>query len=112
MLASWWGCAVAAVTSGDYAQEKLQTAVLILAVGSGTLRERLEDAYLSSLIRLRAEHHFPWPDLRQRFEDLMEEIAPGGDFRSALAAWPELDLSRIAESVVSLNDRVAREMHD
>jgi hypothetical protein len=36
----------------SYAWEKLFTAVLILAGGSGSLRERLADAYTSSLIRI------------------------------------------------------------
>ena len=94
--------------SGSYAREKLQTAVLILAAGTGTLRERLEDAYVSSLIRLRPEHHFPWPELRQRFEDLMEELAPSGDVKTALASWPEHDLKRIAEGLVGLADGIAR----
>lgn len=93
---------------GNYAWEKLHVAVLILAGGTGTLRERLEDAYLSSLSRLRPEKHLPWPDLRQSFEDLMQEMAPGGNTRIALAAWSEDDLRRIAEGIVGLCDRVLR----
>lgn len=98
---------------GDYAWEKLYTAVLLLAAGTGTLQERLADAHSSSLTRLRADHHFPWPDLRQRFEDLMEEIAPaGGRADVALSAWPEVDLKRIAEGVVGLYDAVTRRGDD
>ena len=91
-----------------YAWEKLHVAVLILAAGTGSLRDRLEDAYTSSLIRLRPERHFPWPDLRQRFEDLKREMAPDGQFTVALAMWPEEDLKRIAEGIVGLYDRVTR----
>ncbi len=82
---------------GHYAWEKLHCAVLSLATGLGPLRDRLEDAYVSSLVRLRPMHHFPWPDLRQECEDLLEEMAPGRQFKVALAAWPDEDLQRIAE---------------
>ena len=91
-----------------YAWEKLHAAVLILATGTGSLRERLVDAYVSSLIRLRSDRHFPSPDLRQSFEDLMQEMAPDGNVRVALSAWPEGDLKRIAEGIVGLSDRVTR----
>ena len=95
---------------GHYAWEKLHVAVLALAAGSGSPRDRLEDAYVSSLIRLRPEHHFPWPDLRQRFEDLMQDMAPEGKSKVALASWPDEDLKRIAEGIVGVYDRVARRM--
>ncbi|RZI71318.1 MAG: hypothetical protein EOP13_18400 [Pseudomonas sp.] len=93
---------------GNYAWEKLHIAVLILAGGTGTLQERLADAYLSSLMRLRPDKHFPWPDLRQDFEDMMQELAPGGNTQAALSAWPDEDLRRIAEGIVGLCDRVLR----
>ncbi len=93
---------------GHYAWEKLHFAVLALAAGSGSLRDRLEDAYVSSLERLRPELHFPWPDLLEECQDLMREVAPEGQFKIALASWPEEDLKRIAERVVSLYDRVTR----
>jgi hypothetical protein len=98
----------AMTTEGEYAWEKLHVAVLILAASAGSLRERLEDAYVSSLMRLRPEKHFPWPDIRQSFEDLMQEMAPDGNVQVALSAWPEEDLKRIAEGVVVLADRVTR----
>ena len=96
------------MSEGEYAWEKLHTAVLILAQGTGSLRERLEDAYTSSLIRLRPDHHFPWSDLRQRYTDLVEEIAPSGDFRTALVSWSDHDLQRIVEDLVGVYDSVAR----
>ncbi len=95
---------------GHYAWEKLHNAVLLLAAGSGSLRDRLEDTYSSGLMRLRPEHHFPWPDLRQRFEDLMQDMAPGGQFKAALASWPDEDLRRIAEGIVGLYDYITRRM--
>ena len=67
--------------SAGYAWEKLHTAVLILAQGSRPLRRRLEDAYISSLIRLHPEEDFPDLDARDRFNrfnTLMDEIAPNG----------------------------------
>ncbi len=93
---------------GRYAWEKLHVAVLALAAGSGSLRDRLENAYVSSLMRLRPEHHFPWPDLLEEYEDLKREMAPEGHFKITLASWPEEDLKRIAERIVSLYDRVTR----
>ena len=81
-----------------------------LATGTGSLRARLEDACIPSLISFRLEHHFPWPDLRDDFENLMQDMAPEGNFKVALAAWPEEDLRRIAAGIVGLYDRVARRM--
>ena len=100
------------MSEGAYAWEKLHTAVLTLAQGTGSLRERLEDAYISSLMRLRPDHHFPWSDLRQRYIALAEEIAPGGDFRTALARWPHHDLQRIVGNLVGVYDAVARRRGD
>ena len=100
------------MSEGGYAWEKLHTAVLTLAQGTGSLRERLEDAYISSLMRLRPDHHFPWSDLRQRYTDLTEEIAPGGDFRTALARWSDYDLQRIFGDLVGVYDAVARRRGD
>lgn len=93
--------------SADYAREKTYLAVLTLASGSAPLRDRLADAYESQLRRLQV-HQIPWPDLRQRYEDICDEIAPaGGDPRDALAAWPDEDVRRIAQAVVDLFSSVA-----
>ena len=98
---------------GDsYAWEKLHIAVLILAAGTGSLRERLEEAYVSSLIRLHSKYQFPWNDIRRDFDDLMQEIAPARDLTVALSRWSEEDLRRIAEGIVSLYDRVLRKTID
>ena len=97
---------------GDNAWEKLHAAVRTLATGTDPLRNRLADAYVSSLMRLRAEHHFPWPDLRQRFEDLMLELAPNGRVDLVLRALSDEDLQRIAADIVSLYDRVTRRVGD
>ena len=98
------------MNDGGYAWEKLYTAVLILAKGSGRLQERLRDAYVPHLISLQADHHFPWPSLRRRFVDLMDEVAPNGDFGTALSNWPDYDLQRIATELVGLYDSVTRHM--
>jgi hypothetical protein len=87
---------------GHYTWEKLHAAVHTLATGTGPLRSRLANAYVSSLMRLRAEQHFPWLGLRQRFEDLMLELAPNGRFDFTLGSLPDEDLQRIAGDVVSL----------
>ena len=90
--------------NGDYAWEKLYTAVLIVASESGSIHERLRGAYIPHLMSLRADHHFPWEDLRQRFKDLIEELAPNGRVDIALATLPEIDLKRIVEELVGLYD--------
>jgi hypothetical protein len=55
------------VSKYDYAWEKLLVAVQSLSTSNLPLRERLADAYVSSLIRLRGnpEHHFPIPLLER-----------------------------------------------
>jgi hypothetical protein len=96
---------------GSYAWEKLQIAVDILAEDLGTLRDRFEDAYVSSLMLLQPDKHFPWPDLRQSYEDLMRDLVPDGSISAALSERSEEDLQRIADGIVSLNDRVLRRMN-
>jgi hypothetical protein len=92
-----------------YAWEKLYTGTITLAAGEGTLRARLEDAWLSSVSRLFPAD-FPTAELRERFELLQSEIAPpGGRVHDVLAAWSDGDVVRLAELVVSLYDSVARQ---
>ena len=91
-----------------YAWEKLYVGTMILASGEGSLRSRLENAYVSSVCRLRPAN-LPADDLRDRFEFLQSEIAPpGGHVRDVLAAWSDVDVVRLAELVISLYDSVAR----
>ena len=59
--------------SADYAGEKTQTAVRILASGSGSLADRVNDAWAYSLIRVSI-HRVPWPDLQQRWEALRDKV--------------------------------------
>ena len=40
----------------------------------------------------------------------MQDMAPEGKSKVALASWPEEDLKRIAEGIVGLYDRIARRM--
>lgn len=91
-----------------YAWEKLYTATTTLAAGEGTLRARLEDAWLSSVSRLFPAD-FPTPELRERFEFLQSEIAPpGARVHDVLATWSDANVVRLAELVVSLYDSIAR----
>ena len=47
---------------------EFHVAVLILAAGSGSLKVRLADAYVSRRIRLdKPAHQFPWLEIRRRF---------------------------------------------
>jgi hypothetical protein len=58
----------------SHAWEKIHAAVLILAAGSGPLRERLNEAHVSSLQWIRPEH-FTYPDIRDQFVSLMSHLS-------------------------------------
>lgn len=91
-----------------YAWEKLYAGTTTLAAGEGSLRARLEDAWLSSVSRLFPDD-FPTAELRERFEFLQSEIAPpGARVHDVLATWSDANVVRLAELVVSLYDSVAR----
>lgn len=96
--------------TGNYAWEKLYAAVLGLAESSGSLRDRLGDAYRSSLMRIMPERDIPWTDIREHFVDLMNELAPDGQIDVALGAWEEADLRRIVRGLVGVYDAIARKL--
>jgi hypothetical protein len=91
-----------------YAWEMLYVGTTNLAAGEGTLRARLECAWLSSLSSLVSDD-FPTRELRDLFEFLQSEIAPpGAQVHDVLASWSDGDVVRLAELVVSLHDSTAR----
>ena len=64
--------------SALYSWEKCHFALLTLAAGTGTLRERLASAWWNNL-NLLTGHPIPWPDLAEKFDSislrLMTEIS-------------------------------------
>jgi hypothetical protein len=94
----------------DYAWEKLYTAIWILAGGTGDLRERIENAYVSALMRLKPDD-FP-KGLRREFSYILERLTreeptrPGeGKIRATLSTMTEVELDRYVERIVSIYDR-------
>jgi hypothetical protein len=95
--------------SAGYTWEKCFTAVSILAGGAGGLRERLSDAWVSSLTRLEM-HPIPWPELREKFERIRDQILPEiSAAPDAVRKMEEHDLRKLAEEIVSLYDGACRE---
>lgn len=93
----------------NYTWEKLYTAILTLASGQFSLQERLADAYISSLIRLRSGD-LP-RGLRDEFAQLGKRltcVAPEGDEGSVYATVRAMDTETarmLAEKIVSIYDR-------
>lgn len=97
----------------SYTWEKLHVAVLILASSTGSIQERLCDAYTSSLIRLHEPNDFP-KDMRNDFEEITRELTavePSGNEGSVQAstnAMTDIKASTIAEKIVSMYDQITR----
>jgi MoaA/NifB/PqqE/SkfB family radical SAM enzyme len=95
----------------SYAHEKMYVAVSTLA-GPGTQRERLADAYISSVIRL-LDKDIP-EELRERFQILKEKItceeAKGdeGTVKATVNAIEDNEVNEMAEEIVSLYDNITR----
>jgi hypothetical protein len=93
----------------NYTWEKLYTAILTLASGQFSLQERLADAYISSLMRLRPED-LP-RGLRDEFIELGKRLTcvePEGDEGSVYATVRAMDTETargLAEKIVSMYDR-------
>ena len=93
---------------GSYAWEKLYLANRNLAAGTGPLKQRLRDAFIPHLMTVVPHRDLLWDDLRQRFEALMEDLAPNNRVDVALEEWSEFDLIRIAQEIADIYDTVAR----
>lgn len=97
----------------SYTWQKLHAAVLILASGTGTIQERLCDAYVDSLIRLHDPNDFPL-EMRKDFEAIQKELTavpPSGNEGSAKASTNDMTddkASEIAEKIVSMYDEITR----
>src|SRR5690349_11992273 len=99
----------------DYAWEKFYVAVDTLASGTGSIQERLADAYMSALIRLYPAD-LP-KNLREDFEKLrvtMRRIEPTSDegrITAAARAMSTDEAQQWAEKIVSMFNHIAREFY-
>jgi hypothetical protein len=94
----------------DYAWEKLYAAIWILAGGTGDLKDRIGDAYISALMRLTPDD-FP-KGLRREFSYLLERLTreeptePGeGKLRATLKTMDDIEMNHIVERIISIYDR-------
>jgi hypothetical protein len=100
------------MVSVGYAWEKLFSAVLAMACWSDSVQLRLADAYVYSLIILKAED-FP-DDLKGDFRDILAEFAKirlDGDkgIRAVIEnQMSEEEAYKLAERIVSLYDKITR----
>src|SRR5438552_4117724 len=96
----------------DYTWEKFHVAVLGLASGQGDIRQRLADAFVGSLIRLKPDE-LP-EELRDDFRALQKELTsarPEGDEGTVLASTNTMSGNRAAElakQIVSMYDGIAK----
>jgi hypothetical protein len=82
-------------------------AVLALAAGQSSIQKRLEDAYISALIRLKPDD-FP-DDLQDDFRKLQDELTSvEGSVAVSTRAMSGDRASEIAEQIVSMFNQVAR----
>ena len=98
----------------SYRKEKLYLAVSSLAAGTGTLRERFEEAYSVALARLRGED-FPEDELRRQLLSIHNTLAKvlpiaerTGRLSFAMDALSEEQLQELAEQVLSLFHQTVR----
>jgi hypothetical protein len=92
----------------SYAWETCHLAVLELAAGTGSLRERVRDAWLYHLLALDV-NPIPWPDLHQKYSEIRANFVEGADGgQPPYEVMKEDDLREFAKTIVSLYDAVAR----
>ncbi|MGF1614828.1 MAG: hypothetical protein ACFCVA_13210 [Gammaproteobacteria bacterium] len=92
----------------SYRKEKLYLAVSKLATGTGTLRERFEEAYVVALANLCSED-FPEEELQQQLVALQASLSTvlpiaerAGALSFAMDALSEERLQELAEQVLWL----------
>lgn len=99
----------------NYTWEKFYVAVSSLASGTGSIQERLCNAYTGSLMLLNIHEPNDLPaDMRNDFEEITRELTtvdPVGDegsVRASTNAMTDMKASEIADRIVSLYDRITR----
>ena len=91
------------------ARLKLQKAVMMLASGSGSLRERLNEAWPCCLANIRGDD-FVHPESRDEFLLLVRTFSGDCRFDIELAQLPESDLRRFVEGVVQIYNAGSRKV--
>jgi hypothetical protein len=95
-----------------YACEKFHSAVLSLA-GEGSIQERLENAYVFSIIHLRRDNDIP-EELHDDFEEIVALMtasnAAEGRVHAAVNAMDEIERSSVVGKIIGLYDSLCRYM--
>jgi len=96
----------------SYSWEELYEAVLGLAQGTGTVQERLIDAFVDHLLKLKSSD-LP-SELQEEFTRLLEDVtwtAAQGDeevLRAAVRAMDEEAAQNLIDRIVCTYDQIAR----
>lgn len=96
----------------NYVWEKFYVAVQALAGGQGNIKERLLDAYISALIRLKPDD-LP-KEMQQEFSMLQEELTKAepigneGKLRATINSISSDRAAEIAEKIVGMYDKIAK----
>jgi hypothetical protein len=88
---------------GIAAQLKLHEAVMILAASSGSLRERLNEAWRCCIADIRGDD-FVGAEARDEFLRLVRPFSGHNRFDIELAQLPESELQRFVEGIVRIRD--------
>ncbi len=100
----------------EYADEKFSTAIRSMALGGGTLQERLVDAYLS-FHTLRKED-FPEEKLWNSFQDIHERLTcidATGDEGTVAATTRQMSFEEaheVGSKIADLADTISRLYHN
>jgi hypothetical protein len=99
----------------SYTWEKFHVAVSSLASGTGSIQERLCNAYTYSLMLLEVHKPDDLPaEMRDDFEQIVREltavepVGSEGSVQASTNAMTDLKASEIAEKIVSLYDEITR----
>src|SRR5262245_11681923 len=98
-----------------YAWERLYTAVRTLAVGRGSIQERLTVAFSSELCRLSSgpQGTSPLPEMfRERFTRIHGEVTQMGEFADTILALPDARAAELASEVFSMYAELDRHYRD
>ena len=97
--------------AAGYAWEKTHYAVRSLAVGTGSMAERINNAWTPGLSMLGV-HRMPWPELQERWGVLQQKIEQRGaaTFRP-LHSFKDEELGEIAREIWDLAQDVNRKVH-
>lgn len=87
--------------SPGYVREKLFVAVDTLATGTGSIQKRITDAWVSALMRLKAEDFLP--EDRDVFTALRDQMVGHGTFEEATARMSDDEAHEHARRIVELN---------